>query len=43
MECKVTEERIARWIWEKLLVGVVNETKRGPTNPKRVRGLAKIN
>jgi hypothetical protein len=28
---------------EKLLVGVVSETKRGPINPKRVRGLVEVN
>jgi hypothetical protein len=30
-------------LWEKLLMGVVNETKRGRTNPKRMRGLVEVN
>jgi hypothetical protein len=37
------EESITQRIQEKFLVGVVSETKRGMTNPKRVRGLAEIN
>jgi hypothetical protein len=40
---EVTKEMIAQWMQEKLLMGVVSETERGPMNPKKVKGLAKVN
>jgi len=39
----VMEESIAWRIQETLLVGVVSEMKRGPTNPERMKALAKVN
>jgi hypothetical protein len=37
------EEKILRWIWEKLLVGVKRKTKRGLKGPKEGERLAKVN
>ncbi len=42
-KCGVAEERIAQRIWEKLLVGVVNEMEMGLMDLERVKGLAKVN
>jgi hypothetical protein len=39
----VVEERIARQLHEKLLVGVAREMERGLMDPKRVKGLAEAN
>jgi hypothetical protein len=39
----VVEERTAWKIWEKFLVNVVNETKRGLTDSERVKGLPEVN
>jgi hypothetical protein len=40
---EVMEKRIAWWIHDKFLKGVTNETKKGPTDPKRVRRLVEVN
>jgi hypothetical protein len=36
-ECGVAEKRIAQQIQEKLLVGVAGKTKKGPTDPEKVK------
>ncbi len=42
-ECKVMEEMIIQWMLKKLLVGVVGEVERRPTNQNRMKELAKVN
>ncbi len=42
-EHEVAEERTARQIPEKLLVGVVSKAERGPMDQERMKGLAKVN